>query len=211
MILRRILAPLLWLRRAPVPTETHEQPMKLVVGLGNPGAKYNGTRHNVGYEVVERLSDKFGPVKFRRQFDGRIGDVTIAGERTLLLMPETYMNLSGRSVQPALAFYKISPEQLLVLCDDLNLPVGKIRIRARGSDGGQKGLRSIAEQLGTTDYPRLRVGIGSPPPGRDAADFVLSRFRSEERSDIDEAIERAVDAVAVWCESGIEPCMNRFN
>lgn len=211
MILRRILAPLLWLRRAPVPTETHEQPMKLVVGLGNPGAKYTGTRHNVGYEVVERLAERFGPVKFRRQFEGRIGDVTIGGERTLLLMPETYMNLSGRSVQPALAFYKLSPEQLLVLCDDLNLPVGKIRIRTRGSDGGQKGLRSIADQLGTTEYPRLRVGIGSPPPGRDAADFVLSRFRKQERSEIDEAVGQAVDAVAMWCESGIEQCMNRFN
>jgi PTH1 family peptidyl-tRNA hydrolase len=185
--------------------------MKLVVGLGNPGAKYTGTRHNVGYEVVERLAEKFGPVQFRRQFEGRIGGVTIGGERTLLLLPATYMNLSGRSVQPALVFYKLSPEQLLVLCDDLNLPVGKIRIRARGSDGGQKGLRSIAEQLGTIEYPRLRVGIGSPPPGRDAADFVLSRFRAEERSEIDEATQRAADAVELWCHSGIEECMNRFN
>lgn len=213
MILRRILAPIVWLRRALESAESHasEPPMKLVVGLGNPGRKYGGTRHNVGYEVVERLAEKFGPVSFRRQFEGRSGSVVIGTERVLLLMPETYMNLSGRSVQPALGFHKLSTTQSLVICDDLNLPVGKIRVRARGSDGGQKGLRSISEQLGTTEYPRLRIGIGPLPAGRDAADFVLDRFLPDERSQIDAALGQAVDALVVWCECGIEECMNRFN
>ena len=213
MILRRILAPIVWLRRAMESAESHasEQPMKLVVGLGNPGRKYLGTRHNVGYEVVDRLAEKFGPARFRRQFEGRSASVAIAGERVLLLLPETYMNLSGRSVQPALAFHKLSTTQLLVICDDLNLTVGNIRVRARGSDGGQKGLRNIAEQLGTTEYPRLRVGIGPLPAGRDASDFVLGRFLSEERTQVNAALEQAVDAVVVWCRSGIEECMNQFN
>ena len=135
----------------------------------------------------------------------------MGAEKILLLKPETFMNRSGQSVQTALAFYGLHAEDLLVICDDLNLPVGKIRVRRSGSDGGQKGLRNIAARLGTTDYARLRIGIGAAPEGRDAADYVLSRFAREERKLIDEAIEQAVEAVIVWCESGIDQCMNRFN
>jgi len=189
----------------------NEPVMKLVVGLGNPGREYERTRHNVGYDVIERLAGKFGPISFRRRFAGRLGSATIGGEKIGLLKPETYMNLSGQSVQPALAFYDLTPAKLLVICDDINLPVAKLRIRATGSDGGQKGLRSIAQQLGTTDYSRLRIGVGSVPPGRDAADYVLDRFGRDDRKLINEAIDRAVEAVTVWCEADIERCMNQFN
>jgi PTH1 family peptidyl-tRNA hydrolase len=186
-------------------------PMKLVVGLGNHGSKYEGTRHNVGYAVVDRLAELLGPVQFRRQFAGRIASAKQGHQKVLLLKPETYMNESGRSVQPALAFYRLPVENLLVVCDDLNLPVGKIRIRKGGSDGGQKGLRSLAQHLATTEYPRLRVGIGAAPPGIDAADYVLSRFTRDERKQMESAIDQAADVVVTWCESGIESCMNRFN
>jgi PTH1 family peptidyl-tRNA hydrolase len=185
--------------------------MNLVVGLGNPGRKYQGTRHNIGYEVVDRLAERFGPADFRRQFNGRLAMVEIGRDRVLLLKPETYMNLSGECVQPAAAFYRIELPNLLVICDDLNLPVGTLRIRPRGSDGGQKGLRNIAQQLASTEYARMRLGIGKNPPDRDAADYVLDRFAAEERPIIGEAVANAVDAVAVWCELGIETCMSRFN
>lgn len=187
-----------------------EPPMKLLVGLGNHGRQYAGTRHNVGYEVIDMLAERFGPVAFRRQFDGKCASVEIAGHRVLLLKPETYMNESGRSVQAALGFYQIPPDSLLVICDDLNLPIGKIRIRRSGSDGGQKGLRSLAQHLGSTDYPRLRVGIGDVVNG-EAVRHVLGRFSKDERALIDPALERAVDAVVDWCKAGIESCMNRFN
>lgn len=213
MRLWRALAVALGLRRALVDTEDTavEQPMKLVVGLGNHGREYEGTRHNVGYAVIDRLAEKLGPAEFRRQFSGRLAKIKVGDEKVLLLKPETYMNLSGRSVQPALAFHKLSGADLLVICDDLNLPVGRIRIRPDGSDGGQKGLRSVADQLGTTGYPRLRIGIGAAPERQDAADYVLSRFSREERKTIEQSIERAVDAAILWCEAGIEKCMNRFN
>lgn len=187
------------------------QAMKLVVGLGNHGREYTGTRHNVGYGTIDRLAEKYGPVRFRRQFEGRFASVSVAGEKVLLLKPETYMNRSGYSVQPALAFYQLAAADLLVICDDLNLAVGKIRVRRGGSDGGQKGLRSIAEQLGTTDYPRLRLGIGPVPTGLDATAFVLARFTADDRKVIDAAVDRAIEAVSVWCSEGIEECMNRFN
>ena len=213
MSLWRTLAVALGLRRAlaVAADSAVEQPMKLVVGLGNHGREYVGTRHNVGYETVGRLAEKFGPVQFRGQFSGRTASVKVGSEKVLLLKPETFMNRSGQSVQPALAFYGLPAEDLLVICDDLNLPVGKIRIRSSGSDGGQKGLRNIAERLGTTEYARLRIGIGAAPEEQDAADYVLSRFARDERKLIDETIDRAVEAVIVWCESGIDQCMNRFN
>jgi PTH1 family peptidyl-tRNA hydrolase len=183
---------------------------KLVVGLGNPGSKYEGTRHNIGFEVVDRLASGGSGTKFSRKFEGQIAEVEIDFRRVLLLKPETFMNLSGRSVIPALRFYKLEPVDLLVLCDDLNLPLGKLRIRKGGSDGGQKGLRDISAQLGTEDYARLRIGIGERGP-IDAADFVLSRFRSAERPIMDDALIAATQAVAVWVAQGADAAMNRFN
>jgi PTH1 family peptidyl-tRNA hydrolase len=184
--------------------------LKLVVGLGNPGSRYEGTRHNVGFDVVDRLAAGGSGARFSRKFDGLVAETEIDFRRVLLLKPETFMNLSGRSVRQALQFYKLDLANLLVVCDDLNLPLGKLRIRAGGSDGGQKGLRDIAAQLGTEDYPRLRIGIGENGP-MDAVDFVLTRFRSAERSVIDEALITATQAVAVWATQDLAAAMNRFN
>jgi PTH1 family peptidyl-tRNA hydrolase len=183
---------------------------KLVVGLGNPGSKYQATRHNIGFEVVDRLAQGGSGVSFARKFDGLIAETEIDFHRVLLLKPETFMNLSGRSVGQVMRFYQLGLADLLVVCDDLNLPLGKIRIRGGGSDGGQKGLRDISAQLGTDDYARLRLGIGQRGE-MDAADFVLSRFRSSERPAIDDALILAAQAVAVWVTQGLPTAMNRFN
>jgi PTH1 family peptidyl-tRNA hydrolase len=183
---------------------------KLVVGLGNPGSKYEGTRHNVGFEVVDRLARGGSGTSFAAKFDGLLAEAEIAFHRVLLLKPQTFMNLSGRCVRQVLQFYKIDLADLLVVCDDLSLPLGKLRIRGGGSDGGQKGLRDIAAQLGTEDYARLRIGIGDRGP-IDAADFVLTRFRPVERPIIDDALIAATQAVAVWADQGLAEAMNRFN
>jgi peptidyl-tRNA hydrolase, PTH1 family len=183
---------------------------KLVVGLGNPGSKYAGTRHNVGYEVVDRLAAGGSGTKFTRKFDGQWAEVEIDYHRVWLLKPETFMNLSGRSVRQAVEFYKLNLADLLVVCDDLNLPLGKLRIRSGGSDGGQKGLRDIIAQLGSDQVPRLRVGIGENGP-IDAVDYVLTRFRPAERSQIEDALIDATQAVAVWVTQGLPAAMNRFN
>ena len=184
--------------------------MKLVVGLGNPGSKYQGTRHNIGFEVVDRLAEGGSGATFARKFDGLIAEAEIDYRRVLLLKPETFMNLSGRSVVPALRFYKLEAVDLLVVCDDLNRPLGKLRIRGGGSDGGQKGLRDITAHLGSEDYARLRIGIGDRGPV-DASDFVLSRFKPAERPVVDDALIDATQAVAVWVTQGLEAAMNRFN
>jgi len=185
--------------------------MKLIVGLGNPGAKYKDTRHNVGFEAVARLAQRHGTSPPRGKFQGEVVAATIAGQQALLLTPLTYMNLSGASVLAARDFYKIEPQDLLVVCDDFNLPLAKIRVRIKGSAGGQKGLSDILRRLGTEEVPRLRIGIGAPPPGRDVAAYVLSKFTTEEQPEIAEAIQRAADAAAQWAELGIEPVMNQYN
>src|SRR3954469_17799306 len=160
---------------------------KLVVGLGNPGSKYEGTRHNIGFEVVDRLAKGGSGATFTRKFDGLLAETEIDFRRVLLLKTETFMNLSGRSVAQALRFYKLDLADLLVVCDDLNLPLGKLRIRGGGSDGGQKGLRDITAQLGSAAYARRRLGIGERGE-IDATDFVLNRFRNSERPVIDDAL-----------------------
>jgi len=184
--------------------------MKLVVGLGNPGTKYQGTRHNVGFELIDRLASGGRGASFNRKFDGQMAETEIDFRRVLLLKPETFMNLSGRSVGQAVRFYKLEPHEILAVCDDLSLPVGKIRIRPGGSDGGQKGLRDIAAHLGTDQFPRLRIGIGEQGDS-DAVAYVLSRFRSPERAVIEDSLILASQAVAVWVTQGIDPAMNRFN
>jgi PTH1 family peptidyl-tRNA hydrolase len=184
--------------------------MKLVVGLGNPGIKYQGTRHNVGYELVDRLAKGGSNSRFVSKYDGQLAETEIDFRRVLLLKPETFMNLSGRSVGQAVRFLKLPLADLLIVCDDLSLPLGKLRLRPAGSDGGQKGLRDIAGHLGTDQFPRLRIGIGDQQDA-DAADFVLSRFRTAERATIDDTFILAAQAVAVWVTQGIDPAMNRFN
>jgi peptidyl-tRNA hydrolase, PTH1 family len=185
--------------------------MKLVVGLGNPGRRYAGTRHNVGYEVLAELARRHGVTAAKARFRGEVVEAELGGEKALLLSPTTFMNLSGSSVQEAVSFYKLAVEDLLVLCDDLNLPVGKLRFRSRGSSGGQKGLDDIIGRLGTEEFSRLRVGIGAAPENRDWADYVLSKFTPDELPVMRQAVESAADAVIVWVREGIETCMNQYN
>ncbi len=185
--------------------------MKLIVGLGNPGRKYAGTRHNIGWEVLAELARRCRGGSPRERFQGEMRDVDIGGQKVLLLCPLTYMNCSGASVQPARDFHKIDNQDLIVVCDDFNLPLARLRFRARGSAGGQKGLQDIIQRLGTDEFPRLRMGIGTPPPQWDPADFVLSKFTGEERKAIDAAISVAVQALQDWVSQGIEFCMNQYN
>ena len=188
-----------------------DEAMKLVVGLGNPGKKYQGTRHNVGFEVIAELAHRHGPVSFRTKFKGEIGDIRLGDVSVRLLMPHTYMNLSGQSVQPARDFFDLTNQDILVVCDDFNLDMGRLRVRAKGSAGGQKGLADILRVLGSQDVPRLRIGIGAPPPEWKVADYVLSRFREDERTEHAAVIQRAADAVADWVRQGITSTMNEYN
>ncbi len=185
--------------------------MKLIVCLGNPGNKYKDTRHNVGFEVAGLLAKKFATAPPRARFQGEIVEATIAGHKILLLTPLTYMNLSGASVLATRDFYKIENDNLLVVCDDFALPLGKLRLRAKGSSGGQNGLDDILRRLGTEEISRLRIGVGPLPPGRDAAGFVLSKFAKDERPQIAEAILRASEAAATWAELGLAAAMNKYN
>jgi PTH1 family peptidyl-tRNA hydrolase len=185
--------------------------MKVVVGLGNPGPKYHGTRHNIGYAVIDYLAAGTGVSSYRSRFQSQVADTKEGDEQVLLVKPETFMNLSGRAVRQVIDFYKVEVADLLIVCDDIALPVGKLRARAKGSDGGQKGLRNIQEQLGTPDYSRLRIGIGEPGEHIDAADYVLSRFSPGERPAIEDAIAAAAQGVLLWVRQGIDVCMNRVN
>lgn len=185
--------------------------MKLVVGLGNPGRKYNGTRHNVGFEVLARLAQRYGVERPKAKFNAEVAETMIKNQKTILLSPLTYMNLSGQSVGAAVDFYKLPLTDLLVICDDINLDLARLRFRPSGSAGGQNGLKNIIQRLGSQAFGRLRVGVGRPPPNWDAADFVLGRFSQEEQIQIDFCITRAVDAVEAWVENGMQMAMNRFN
>ncbi|MEQ1907072.1 MAG: aminoacyl-tRNA hydrolase [Pirellulaceae bacterium] len=185
--------------------------MKVIVGLGNPGDRYARTRHNVGYEVIDELVRRHFLSKPRIKFEAEAWELELGSERHWLLKPLTFMNNSGRSVRQCVEFFQIPAEELLVICDDLNLPLGQLRIRASGSDGGQKGLRDIRQQLGTEQYARLRIGIGRPPGQMDAADFVLSKNSKSEATTIEHAIVTAADGVELWSRSGIAVAMNRIN
>ena len=198
--------------------------MKLVVGLGNPGSAYVRTRHNIGWEVIDHLAARLGwtslPDEFNRlakaKFDGLALDGTVVvssgqQEKVLMLKPTTYMNLSGRSVQSAMGFYQLAPGDVMVVLDDLALPCGKLRIRPGGSDGGHNGLKDIQRALGTTSYPRLRIGVDPPPPMIAPRDYVLGRFTEEQRKLIDPAIARATGAIVTWIDRGINAAMNQFN
>jgi PTH1 family peptidyl-tRNA hydrolase len=185
--------------------------MELVVGLGNPGAQYKGTRHNVGFEVVSRLSARFATATPRARFQGETVEATIAGQKVLLLTPLTYMNLSGASVLAARDFYKVENADLLVVCDDFNLPLARLRLRAKGTSGGQKGLEDVIRRLGTDEISRLRIGIGIPAPGRDVTGYVLGRFTTEEQAEIQPALDKAANAAVAWVEQGIGAAMNQYN
>jgi PTH1 family peptidyl-tRNA hydrolase len=184
--------------------------MKIVVGLGNPGRNYHGTRHNVGFAVIDNLASAPSASRWQTRFHAQTAEVVEGTEKLLLLKPETFMNLSGRSVRQAVDFYNLPMTDLLVVCDDINLPLGKLRVRARGTHGGHNGLRDIQNHLGTTEYARLRIGVGAPKPN-EAVDHVLGRFRPTERPVIEDAVALAVQAVMVWTVRGIEACMNEYN
>src|SRR6187200_2168163 len=183
--------------------------MKILIGLGNPGLKYAGTRHNVGFDVIDYLAAGKGASSFREKFEAFVAEMKEGDETVLLVKPLTFMNLSGRAVRAILDFYKVPVENLLVVCDDINLPLGKLRIRTKGSHGGQNGLRNIQEQVGTDAYARLRIGIGAP--AFDAVDHVLSKFRSGERAAVEDAIAIAAQAALTWMRQGTEAAMNKFN
>jgi PTH1 family peptidyl-tRNA hydrolase len=185
--------------------------MKLIVGLGNPGRKYDKTRHNVGFEVLDLLVQRHAVDKAKEKFNGRIADGTIAGEKVLLLWPLTFMNLSGQCVGPAVEFYQVPLNDVLVVGDDFNLPLGKLRFRSQGSAGGQKGLDDIIRRLGSQDVPRLRIGIGPVPDNWDGADFVLGKFNRSEQVVIDEIITRASEGVECWVAEGIAAGMSKYN
>src|SRR3989440_3913583 len=192
--------------------------MKLVIGLGNPGREYVGTRHNIGFEVVDRVAEKLGWVEegdfdrvAKTKFQGLFAIGTVAEENLVLLKPMTFMNLSGNAVQSALAFYQIAPNDVMIVLDDLALPCGKLRLREGGSSGGHNGLKDIERAIGTMDYPRLRLGIDPPPPPMAGKDYVLGKFSPEQRKLIDPAIDRAVGAIMTWIDKGIATAMNQFN
>lgn len=185
--------------------------MKLIVGLGNIGRRYENTRHNIGFEVLNALAARNPDATDKEKFDGRVLDITIGTERSLLLWPHTLMNLSGQSVRAAIDFYQIPFTDLLIVCDDFNLPLAKLRFRSQGSAGGQKGLEDIIKRLGTGEFSRLRIGIGPVPDSWEGADFVLGKFKPTERPAINDAVALAVDAVECWATQGIEIGMNKFN
>lgn len=193
--------------------------MKLVVGLGNPGPEYARHRHNIGFQVLDLFAGRHGLAfdKFQKRARLAIDQVTLAGGgggwhgRVLLAKPMTYMNASGEAVSPLMAFYKITPADILVISDDLDLPVGRIRLRAEGSAGGQKGVASIIKQLGTDVFARLRVGIGRPPGQMDPADYVLQPFSAEQEKEMLFVRQRAADAIEAWLAQGITAAMNQFN
>ena len=185
--------------------------MKVVAGLGNTGRKYEGTRHSVGFEVLAELAKRFSAAAPKQQFEAEISEILIGSERVLLVAPQTYMNLSGRSLRQVLDFYKLPIDSLLVICDDLNLRLARIRLRKSGSSGGQKGLQNIIQQLGTEQVSRLRLGIDPAPIGFDSADYVLGKFGKRDRAVLEPAILQAADAAEAWVREGIESAMNRFN
>ena len=185
--------------------------MRIIVGLGNPGNAYTGTRHNVGFETVNLLARVNGISIKKAKHRSLIGEGKVAGQRVLLVKPQTYMNLSGEAVQAILWFYGTPPSGMVVVYDDVNLPVGDIRVREKGSAGGHNGVKDIIRCLGTDDFPRVRIGIGAKPATWDLADYVLGRFCAEEQPIIVGSVQRAADAVTAMLAEGITQSMEKFN
>ena len=186
--------------------------MLAIVGLGNPGEKYAHTRHNAGFDVIDILSQKLDiPVK-KLKCQGMIGEGVTGGQKIALIKPQTFMNLSGLTVSEALNWYKLKPEEMLLIVDDIDLPFGQVRIRAKGGPGTHNGLRHIVQCTGSGDFPRVRVGMGAPPPQWDLADWVLGKFPDAEARKIAfDAYMLAADAALCWAEHGIDLTMNRYN
>lgn len=183
----------------------------IVVFLGNPGLKYYRTRHNAGFMAAEAMEKKLGEKMGRLRFRSLTAQVQLSGHKVLLMKPQTFMNLSGEAAGAAARFYKIPPERVIAVSDDVSLPLGKLRIRRGGSSGGHNGLKSIAEHLGTDEFPRIKLGVGACPPGWDMADWVLGVFRGEDELTMTDAAKRAADAVECYIAEGPERTMNKYN
>ena len=185
--------------------------MYLIAGLGNPTREYEKTRHNVGFEAIDILADKAGTTVTEKKHKALYGKGYIGGQKVILAKPQTYMNLSGESIREIADFYKIEPENIIILCDDINLSEGQLRIRLKGSAGGHNGLKNIISHLGTQEFPRIRIGVGEKPRGMDLADYVLGRFPKEQQAVMEEAYRDAADAVCMMIEEGADAAMNHYN
>lgn len=184
--------------------------MKIIVGLGNPGKDYKDTRHNIGFMVLEELASRYTVEKQESRFDAIIGHVRIGTEKVLLVKPLTYMNLSGKAVQPIMHWYKLELGDLMVVYDDMDLPMGSLRIRASGGSGGHNGIASISERLASKDFARSRIGIGRPEIG-EAVGWVLGKFNSDEKEQVQIVVKNAADALEKWAKMGISEAMNAYN
>lgn len=186
--------------------------MYIIVGLGNPGKKYENTRHNIGFEVAEAVADAAGFMLLNAKFKSLMGMGVLEGQKIMVLKPQTFMNLSGEAVREAIDFYKCDPEsELIVISDDISLPPGKLRIREKGSAGGHNGLKNIIAQTGTDGFTRIKVGVGEKPKGWDLADYVLGHFDKDDRALMDEAVKNAVEAIKLMINGDTQKAMNRFN
>jgi PTH1 family peptidyl-tRNA hydrolase len=183
----------------------------IIAGLGNPGMQYMNTRHNVGYIAAERIVAEAGGSFEKLRFKSNTADIHFADRRVLVLKPVTFMNLSGEAVNDAMQYYKVPPEQVLILCDDIYLEPGKIRIRRKGSHGGHNGLKSIFELTGEEDFPRIKIGVGNNPDGRNLADWVLSKFTADEKAVLETAYHDSVEAAKLIISGDIDKAMNKFS
>jgi peptidyl-tRNA hydrolase, PTH1 family len=191
--------------------ENEVEIMKLIVGLGNPGSQYGGTRHNIGFEIIDELAKRFNSSLNQSKFKGVYTSIHHKGEKVILLKPLTYMNLSGESIVPLMDYFDIDEEDLVVIYDDLDLPVGKLRLRQKGSPGGHNGMKSIIAHLGTQQFNRIRVGIDRPPSGMKVPDYVLGKFTPEEWETMQDVIKSSADACEAWLEKPFLEVMNTFN
>ena len=185
--------------------------MYIIAGLGNPTKEYEKTRHNVGFEVIDRLAKEYDIDVMTAKHKALCGKGTIEGQNVILAKPLTFMNLSGESVRELSVYYKVPPENCIIVYDDISLDVGRLRVRAKGSAGGHNGIKSIIARLGGENFPRVRVGIGDKPKGKDLADYVLGRFSKQEAEFMDTAYDNAVKAIAAIIAEGVESAMNKFN
>ncbi len=197
--------------RGKKPAMENQNPPFLIIGLGNPGREYRGTRHNIGFMVIDHLCKEMGSSMMRVQSKSLVAVGSLEGQRTILAKPQTYMNLSGQAVGGLVRFYKVPLEQIIVAHDDLDLPLGTLRLRPGGGSAGQKGMGSIIQQLGTQNFSRLRLGIGRPPGQMEPAAYVLQPFHREEMELVSQVLDRAVSAVRTFVREGLNAAMNQFN
>lgn len=185
--------------------------MYIIVGLGNPGNKYDATRHNIGFDVITRIAADYNITLDNKKHKAILGTGYIEGEKVVLVKPQTFMNLSGESVREVVDFFKVSPDDVIIIYDDISLDVGQLRIRSKGSAGGHNGIKSIIAHLGIDEFKRIKVGVGNKPEGYDLADYVLSRFKKEDEDVIRESIKKSSEAVKTIIKDGMESAMNIYN